>query len=205
MRKLNNKGMTLIELLVCFIIVSAIVVSMFNVIMNYTTDEQTEVVRNDITNYKNVITRIIQKDIINNGLSSVSLDSFGKNGNNDCYTFTLNFNKAFIENPLSKSKKLTVCTNTTVADGNYIIYQEVNTGKTLQDSKYPLLDSLSSSSNSSTPLYFSSVDTNLIKKSDSTDMNSEGLAVFMLDIGINHSEIGSDYHIKIIAPLNYFY
>ena len=39
-RRLKNKGMTSIELLVSFVIVAAIVVSLFNVVMNYKTKEQ---------------------------------------------------------------------------------------------------------------------------------------------------------------------
>ena len=40
MRKLNNKGITAIELLVCFIIVSVIVVSLFDLIISYRNREQ---------------------------------------------------------------------------------------------------------------------------------------------------------------------
>ena len=48
MKRLNNKGMTAVELLVCFIIVSAIVVSMFNLIMNYRNREQIEEINNEV-------------------------------------------------------------------------------------------------------------------------------------------------------------
>ena len=35
MKKLNNKGLTIIELLVCFVIVAVIAISLLNIIMNY--------------------------------------------------------------------------------------------------------------------------------------------------------------------------
>ena len=39
---LNKKGITSVELLVCFIIISTIVVSMYNLILNYRNREQIE-------------------------------------------------------------------------------------------------------------------------------------------------------------------
>ena len=44
--KLNKKGITSVELLVSFIIVSTIVVGMFNLIMNYRNKEQIEEINN---------------------------------------------------------------------------------------------------------------------------------------------------------------
>ena len=71
MKRINNKGMTLVELIICFVIVSAIVVSMFNIIMSYQTEEITESSRSDIIEYKNVITKLIQTDIIKGELKNV--------------------------------------------------------------------------------------------------------------------------------------
>ena len=48
MKKLNNKGMTLIEIIVCFVIVVVIVLSMLKVVNNYK-DKQ------DIESYKSAI------------------------------------------------------------------------------------------------------------------------------------------------------
>ena len=43
--KINNKGMTIIELILCFAIVSVIVIALLNTVMNYKTKEQLEIQR----------------------------------------------------------------------------------------------------------------------------------------------------------------
>lgn len=80
MKNLNNKGITAVELLVCFIIVSAIVVSMFNLIMNYRNKEQIEEINNEVTTYINNLQKDIQDDLIKGHLVSVDNildDSYG--------------------------------------------------------------------------------------------------------------------------------
>lgn len=71
MKRLNNKGMTAVELLVCFIIVSAIVVSMFNLILNYRNREQIEEINNEVINYANVLQKDIQDDLIKGHLRAI--------------------------------------------------------------------------------------------------------------------------------------
>ena len=50
---LNKKGITSVELLVCFIIISTIVVSMYNLILNYRNREQIEEINNEVVSYAN--------------------------------------------------------------------------------------------------------------------------------------------------------
>ena len=66
-RDLNNKGMTLIEIIVCFVIVVVIVLSMFKVVNNYKDKQDIESYKNAIITYKNTITKTIWEDIIKNG------------------------------------------------------------------------------------------------------------------------------------------
>ena len=70
MVKLNQKGMTSIELLVCFVIISAIVVSMFDMILNYQNQQQIERIKNEIVSYSNNIQKVIQDDLIKGHLIS---------------------------------------------------------------------------------------------------------------------------------------
>ena len=71
MKNLNNKGITAVELLACFIIVSAIVVSMFNLILNYRNKEQIEEINNEVINYANVLQKDIQDDLIKGHLRAI--------------------------------------------------------------------------------------------------------------------------------------
>lgn len=64
MKKLNNKGMTLIEIIVCFVIVVVIVLSMLKVVNNYKDKQDIESYKSAIFTYKNTLTKTIWDDII---------------------------------------------------------------------------------------------------------------------------------------------
>lgn len=203
-KNLNNKGMTLIELLVCFVIVSAIIVSMFNVIMSYKTEEQTESIRSDIIAYKNSITKMIQRDIIQYELKEVDLQIANNSDRTTTYRFTLHFNKPIIQTQVDDPKKnleILISENDKTEAG-YIIYDEKNTKEQLQPSKYTLSNISPSGNNQA--LRFTSVNSSIFLNGATTG-STQGAAAFNLDIGITHSELGGDYHINIVAPLNYTY
>ena len=90
---LNKKGITSVELLVCFIIVSTIVVSMYNLILNYRNREQIEEINNEVISFSNNIQvafsnnlqEVIQSDLVMGHLVSVS------NVSVDGYSATLTF------------------------------------------------------------------------------------------------------------------
>ena len=80
--KVNNKGMTIIELILCFAIVSVIVIALLNTVMNYKTKEQLEDTKKTIISYKNVITKTackIYKKEKNNRSNFVRKSSFSRN------------------------------------------------------------------------------------------------------------------------------
>ena len=82
---LNKKGITSVELLVCFIIVSTIVVSMYNLILNYRNREQIEEVNNEVVSFANSLQEVIQSDFVMGHLVDVS------NVTNDGYSATFTF------------------------------------------------------------------------------------------------------------------
>ena len=82
---LNKKGITSVELLVCFIIVSTIVVSMYNLILNYRNREQIEEVNNEVVAFSNNLQEVIQSDFVMGHLVSVS------NVSEDGYSATFTF------------------------------------------------------------------------------------------------------------------
>lgn len=67
MKKVNNKGLTVIELLLCFALVSAITVAMFKTVNSYKSKQDEESFKNDITTYKTTVSKVIYDDIILNG------------------------------------------------------------------------------------------------------------------------------------------
>ena len=72
MKKLNNKGMTIIEVLVCFVLVAIITTSMYNSISNFNDRRNLESMKEKIINVKNLFTKQVEDDIIKKGLVYVS-------------------------------------------------------------------------------------------------------------------------------------
>lgn len=196
-KKLNNKGMTLIELLLCFIIVSVIVVSLLDTVMDYKTREQTEDIRKTVISYKNVITKKIQSDIIANDLSSCEVTKQETNSSKtkETYEIKLIFNKPFSNG--SKAKILTIVRGN---NENYIMYPDI-VNNNYQDVRYDL--------ETGTDVYDIDVNKTDNSKTNYSDIRFSYVLIeqkgdiFKLDIPIYHSELGSKYHITLIAPLNY--
>ncbi len=91
---LNKKGITSVELLVCFIIISTIVVSMYNLILNYRNREQIEEINNEVVSFSNNLQEVIQSDFIMGHLvdSNVSDDGYSATftfDNPNSYTTTI--------------------------------------------------------------------------------------------------------------------
>ena len=72
MKKLNNKGMTIIEVLVCFVLVAIITTSMYNSISNFNDRRNLESMKEKIINVKNLFTKQVEDDNIKKGLVYVS-------------------------------------------------------------------------------------------------------------------------------------
>ena len=79
MKKINNKGMTIIEVLVCFVLVAIISTSMYNSISNFNDRRNLESMKEKILNVKNLYTKQIEDDIVKKGLVFIS-DPIPRNG-----------------------------------------------------------------------------------------------------------------------------
>jgi hypothetical protein len=69
MKKLNNKGITTIEVLLCFVLVVIITVSIYSTVSSFNDKKVLEGYREEIINYKNLLTKDIQDDFIKIGVS----------------------------------------------------------------------------------------------------------------------------------------
>ena len=69
MKKINNKGITIIEVLVCFVLVVIISMSLFSTISAYNDKRIAENYKTKIYNYKNMLTKDMQDDFITIGLT----------------------------------------------------------------------------------------------------------------------------------------
>lgn len=73
MRKLNSKGMTTIEIILCFVLISVISVSLYHIVSSYDKKRMLEENKLKIVNYKNILTKEIQTDLIHRGVHEVAL------------------------------------------------------------------------------------------------------------------------------------
>lgn len=64
--RLNKKGITSIEILICFTITAVLVISMFKVVDSYKDKQELESYKNTITTYKNSLTKVVEDAIIAN-------------------------------------------------------------------------------------------------------------------------------------------
>lgn len=75
-KKLNNKGMTTVEILISFVLVALISTSLYTTISNYNRKMDRETFKLEINKYKNILTKEIQDDIVKGGLISAQIKEF---------------------------------------------------------------------------------------------------------------------------------
>ena len=73
MKKLSNKGMTSVEVLMAFIVVVMISVSMYSTVSAYQNKQQIESFKEKIMTYKNLLTKEVNDDLIKKGLIAVNV------------------------------------------------------------------------------------------------------------------------------------
>lgn len=186
--KLNNKGMTTIEVLVTFVIVAAIVMGMYASISNLKEKHTLATYREELVKYKDLFIRDVQNDIITKGLASV-------NRNSDT-SVVLNFKngeaKEIVINKRSSSPDLsnaTVCDTITVENSkDSISYGGI---------EYPLPDAGSDKLNINGQC-MRVYSTNITSSTIQTDNN-----ILVVKIGIFNPDLGDRYSINIVAPIDY--
>ena len=74
-KKLNNKGLTTIELLISFVLLAILVASLYGTVETYKNRQSIEEFKDEIYTYKNLLTKDIQSDLIKKGLMDVKIES----------------------------------------------------------------------------------------------------------------------------------
>lgn len=72
--KLNNKGITTVEILICFVLVVIITVSMYTIISTFNEQKIIEGYKEELTTYKNTLTKDIQDDFIKIGINKATYE-----------------------------------------------------------------------------------------------------------------------------------
>lgn len=71
MKKLNNKGFTVVELILSFLFVFTLAISMYQLLSNYRDKQQEESIKSQLIDYKNEVTLAIQNDISDRTLKKI--------------------------------------------------------------------------------------------------------------------------------------
>ena len=80
---MNRKGFTTVEVLICFVIISVVMMSMFSTISAFNEKKIQESYRAKVYEYKNEITNIIQEDIVKRGIQFVKISEVGDSSGDD--------------------------------------------------------------------------------------------------------------------------
>ena len=187
MRKIDNKGMTTIELLITFVIVVIIVVSMYASVSNMKDKQTKESYKESLITYKDLLTRDIQSDLIMkqvidaNVVDDHTVDLTFKDGSNNRIVINKSSNNTL-------PKEVTPCSNPGSSTPDSITYGGVD---------FPLPDIGSDNieiGGTCKKVYSLTIgDVNI-----STDNG-----VFHLYVELTHPDLGNKYSINIVCPIDY--
>ena len=177
MRKLDNKGFTVVELTLSFIFVFTIAFSMYELLFNYRVRQNEESIKSQMMDYKNEVTLAIQNDINEKTLKNIDYCKQGSNIIDRC--LVLNFND-------NTSKQLAVEDSVTEYDGNIYETNYISYGGIIYESSDALLLEYK-------PNYM------LYNTYESDELEDDNIKVYRISIPIYHNDLEGDYGINIIA------
>ena len=206
MKKLNNKGITTIEVLICFILVVIITVSMYATVSNFNEKKIIEGYKEEIYDYKNTLTKEIQDDFIKIGLTHAKYDKT-INGSKVTHTVTCTLKdgterQLIVEQTLAASS-YHIGGSTTEDDSFMIKY-----GSPSDLIEYPIPELGYSGYNPSTSkVCDADHDSGCLKVQDlsinNVLINITDDNVLSIYIGFYHPELTTKYAINIVCPIDY--
>ena len=204
--KLNNKGMTAIEILVTFVLIAIIVVSMYDGVVDLKTRETVSSYKLSLNTYKNLLTKDIQDDLIKTGLSGVSTGALdGNTGYRVTFTFRdgsqkyLEVKQVFGCNAIDLTEAQEVCTQRGIAldqsDDFSISYGPEGdmTEYKLPDLGHEDIQNYADGDTGTHRIYALRINEVSISTAN---------RVFSLRITFTHPDLGNRYSIDIVSPIN---
>lgn len=220
--KLHNKGFTTVEVLVCFVIVSIVMMTMFSTISSFNDKRIQESNRAKIYEFKNEITNVIQQDIVKRGVLFVNVTSTGSSDSvgGKMYSMDITFGDG-TQKTLKVFQRFTKTEyrvqGTTAESDSFAIYY--GTTNDLIQYDLPDLGYVSGSYDGAEfkpanvmgscgdgvtcrtayDLQINNVDMYVTNEAD-PEVKGHVLVIF---IGFYHPDFGTKYAINIAAPMNY--
>ena len=167
----NQKGFTMIELVVSFTLISILIVGMLTIALSYRHDVQLSTERLELEEFKNNVTRAIQDDIVEYGFKSAAYCSAS---NQLCLDITFDDNNV---------RRLQLV-NSSISN-RYIQYN----GR-----KFPIEETFVGVRKNDNDTWLT-----LPNKISLEQKTSDGYNVYKFDITITHADLEGDFGIHIVA------
>lgn len=213
MKKLNNKGMTAVEILVCFVLVVIISVSMYTTVSSYQNKQQIEAFKEKIFTYKNLLTKEINDDLIKDGLVTAKITNYlvdpdsgdadaiiemnMRNGDKKCLKITSKKAYDYFYDPsemvsTDEGDKLMgeILPVSEDKDDEFLI----SYGFCGNETEYPIPDLGSSKNPNGKKIY------DLRINNVEVEVEKSLLSVY---VGFYHPDLGTRYGIDIVCPVNF--
>ncbi|MDD6224594.1 MAG: glycine-rich protein [bacterium] len=195
MKKLNQKGLTLIEVIMTFTLIMVIIAGLLTIIMNYRHRISIESKRLELVTYKNTLTKEIQDDILKLGLREI-------NEEGDC---VIPDQFSSCSNIVFKNGEEKILAISKIDDEDPEKELQLLNNKYIQygDTKYPIKDELPENPPEGRELSDfqtifltegSFVQKNTIQLADDTQAN-----IYKIDIYLEHIDYEDDFGIHIVA------
>ena len=182
----NNKGFTIAELLVTFVLVMSIVLALFKVVDHYRERQQNATSVKEMNSYRNQIVKVVEDDILFNcegikeikGLDKSTLESDGLEQTDFQQGIEITFNKV-----IANTQPNTINTKRLIVKKDGILY-----GNMFYE--FP-------------SKFVSAVDDVIYTETKvSSDDSSLDKAIYSIHIDLTHSELNRIFNINIVAVNN---
>lgn len=214
MKVLNNKGMTIVEILVCFMIVTFISVSLFNTVETFNNKKSIESAKSALLEYRNNIDKMIEDDLIHKGLTNVQIVDHHDPAHAHFYKDVI----FFFRDGSTKTLRI----NDQRAgeyyynlEGQSAVAGETNAACTGYNDEFFIRYGTNLDSNSGDWIEYLLPDVGEYENKEcptpeiikdirfgTIDVSAKD-NVLVIYIGFTHPELGNDYSINIVAPINY--
>jgi len=201
MNKLNNRGITTIELILCFVLVFIMAFSMYGTVSSYNDKRVIEKDKNEILSYKYLLTKTIQDDFVNNELSHVSIDNINDPSGKKTYILHCTL-KNGVKKELKVEQTLGYSTYNPSGLKNQSDSFMISYGTEGDLIEYPL-PNLGSSIVKADPA--NGISEHTVQELSIQNVRIEVLEhqVLSIQIVFYHPSFGNEYGISIMAPVNY--
>lgn len=175
----NNKGFTIAELLVTFVLVMSIVLALFKVVDHYRERQQNATSVKEINSYRNQIVKVVEDDILFNYGGIKEIKGLDLKPSEAQQGIEITFNKV-------DDEKNTQITKNLIVKKNGILY-----GKMFYEFPSKFVSAIDDVIYTETQVENVSSEVSLLKK-----------AIYSIHIDLTHSELNRIFNINIVAVNN---